>query len=49
MVDGRTFCVNSTGEAKDVAIDGAMTGVLSGKRWSGRLRLESFGVGLLEK
>ena len=41
-------CV-ATGEPKDIAIDGTMTGVLSGKRWAGNLRLESFGVDLLEK
>ena len=41
-------CV-ATGEPKDIAIDGTMTGVLSGKRWTGNLRLESFGVDLLEK
>jgi hypothetical protein len=27
---------------------GSVTGVLSGKRWTGKLRLESFGVDLLE-
>lgn len=32
-----------------LAIAGTMTGVLSGKRWTGKLRLESFGVDLLEK
>ena len=35
-------------EPKDVAIDGTMTGVLSGKRWTGELGLQSFGVDLLE-
>lgn len=48
-VEGRVLYVNTTGEPKDVAIDGTMTGVLSGKRWTGKLRLESFGVDLLEK
>lgn len=28
---------------------GSMTGVISGKRWAGKLGLESFGVDLLEK
>jgi beta-galactosidase len=32
-----------------VTIEGAMHGVLSGKRWSGTLRLEPLGVDLLEK
>lgn len=49
VVEGRVLYVNATGEPKDVAIDGTMTGVLSGKRWTGKLRLESFGVDLLEK
>jgi beta-galactosidase len=48
-VDGRTLYVNTTGEARDVAIDGAMTGVLGGKQWSGTLRLEPLGVELLAK
>ena len=48
-VQGRTLYVNTTGAAQDVAIDGAMTGVLSGRRWSGTLRLEPMGVDLLEK
>jgi beta-galactosidase len=48
VVDGRTLYVNTTGEAKDVAIDGAMNGVLTGKRWNGMLRLEPLGVDLLE-
>jgi beta-galactosidase len=34
---------------KEVAIDGAMQGVLSGKRWTGTLRLEPLGVDLLAK
>lgn len=49
VVEGRVLYVNATGEPKDIAIDGTMTGVLSGKRWTGNLRLESFGVDLLEK
>jgi len=48
-VEGRTLYVNTTGEAKDVAIGGAMTGVLGGKQWSGTLRLEPLGVELLAK
>jgi len=38
-----------SGDVKEIAIDGAMTGVLSGKRWTGTLRLEPLGVDLLEK
>ena len=48
-VEGRTLYVNTTGDVKEVAIDGAMTGVLSGKRWTGTLRLEPLGVDLLAK
>jgi beta-galactosidase len=48
-VQGRTLYVNTTGDAKDVAIDGAMTGVLSGQHWSGTLHLAPLGVDLLEK
>lgn len=48
-VDGRVLYVNTTGEAREVAIDGTMHGVLSGKRWSGTLRLGPLGVDLLEK
>ena len=36
-------------ETGDVPIEGTMTGVLSGKRWSGALRLEPLGVDLLER
>lgn len=49
VVDGRVLYVNTTGDAKDVAIDGAMKGVLSGKRCDGTLRLEPLGVELLER
>jgi beta-galactosidase len=49
VVDGRTLYVNTTGESKDVAIDGVMNGVLTGKRWSGVLHLDPMGVDLVEK
>jgi beta-galactosidase len=49
VVEGRALYVNTTGETRDVAIDGAMSGLLTGKRWSGTLRLEPLGVDLLEK
>jgi beta-galactosidase len=48
-VDGRALYVNATGEPRDVPIDGTLSGVLSGKRWTGTLRLAPFGVDLLEK
>jgi beta-galactosidase len=48
-VDGRVLYVNTTGEGREVTIEGAMRGVLSGKQWSGTLRLEPLGVELLEK
>ena len=49
VVEGRVLYVNTTTEPKDVTIDGARTGVLSRKRWSGTLHLEPYGVDLLEK
>jgi beta-galactosidase len=49
IVEGRALYVNTTGEIKDVAIDGALSGLLTGKRWSDTLRLEPLGVDLLEK
>jgi beta-galactosidase len=49
VVDGRVFYVNTTGQPADVAIDGTMSGVLSGKRWTGTLRLEPLGADLLQK
>ncbi|GAB3094241.1 beta-galactosidase [Lysobacter terrae] len=48
-VDGRVLYVNTAEEGRDVAIDGVMRGMLSGKRWTGTLRLEPLGVDLLEK
>ena len=48
-VEGRVLYVNTTGETKDVTIDGTMSGVLSGKRWTGTLRLAPLGADLLEK
>jgi beta-galactosidase len=49
VVEGSVLYVNTTGEAKDVAIGSSMAGVLSGRHWSGSLHLESFGVDLLQK
>jgi len=48
-VEGRVLYVNTTADAREVPIDGAMTGVLSGKKWSGTLRLDPWGADLLEK
>jgi len=48
-VDGRTLYVNTTGDTKDIAIDGTMSGVLSGKQWTGKLKLEPLGVELLSR
>jgi beta-galactosidase len=48
-VNGRVLYVNTTNEPKDVPIEGTMSGVLTGKRWAGTLRLEPFGVDLLQK
>lgn len=47
-VEGRVFYVNTTGEPKEVPIRGTMSGLLSGKRWAGTLRLPPLGVDLLE-
>ena len=48
-VEGRVLYVNTTGEARDIAIAGAKSGVLSGKQWQGSLHLEPLGVELLDK
>jgi beta-galactosidase len=47
-VQGRLYVVNTTGEPKDVGIEGSMTGLLSGKHWTGSVRLEPLGAELLE-
>lgn len=47
-VEGRVLYVNTTGEPRDVAIEGAKSGVLSGQRWVGTLKLPPFGVDLLQ-
>lgn len=48
-VDGRVLYVNTNNASVDVAIDGVMHGVLSGKRFDGTLRLEARGADLLER
>ena len=47
-VDGRTLYVNSTTTPKLIKIKGTKKGVLSGKRSTGTLRLEGYGVELLQ-
>jgi beta-galactosidase len=41
--------VNTSSEARDVEIDGAMRGVLTGRTWEGKLHLAPLGVDLLQK
>jgi beta-galactosidase len=48
-VDGRTLYVNTTTQPQDVKFDGAATGVLGGRTWTGTLRLEPYGAELLRK
>jgi beta-galactosidase len=48
VVDGRTLYVNSTTEPKSIQINGTRTGVLSGRRYTGTLRLAGYGVELLQ-
>jgi beta-galactosidase len=48
-VQGRTLYVNTTAKPLEVKLDGAGTGVLSGKSWSSTLQLEPFGAELLQK
>lgn len=48
-VEGGVLHVNATDEPRAAAMDSTMTNVLSRKRWSGSLHLESFDVDLLEK
>ncbi|WP_457447824.1 beta-galactosidase [Roseateles sp. P5_E4] len=49
VVQGRNYYVNTTGEAKDVAIDGTAKGLISGRSWTGTLTLPAQGADLLEK
>jgi len=48
VVAGRVLYVNTTAVAKDVTIEGPMTGILSGERWSHTLHLPPFGVDLVQ-
>jgi beta-galactosidase len=49
VVDGRTLYVNTTTQSRDVTLAEPMTGLLSGKHWSGVLHLAPYGVDLLQK
>ena len=49
VIEGRTLYVNSTGEPKEIPIEGTMTGLLSGKKWSGTLKLDPLDAELLAK
>ncbi len=48
-VDGRILYVNTTAEPRELALPGAMKGLLTGRVWTGALRLDPWGVDLLEK
>ena len=48
VVDGRTLYVNTTGEEKNVPIDGDKHGVVSGESYSGAIRLRPYAADLLE-
>lgn len=48
VVDGRTLYVNTTTSPKIVKIAGSRIGVLSGRRFTGTLPLEGYGVELLQ-
>jgi beta-galactosidase len=48
VVEGRTLYVNTTGEAVEIPIPEPKDGVISGKRHGDALRLEPYGVDLLE-
>jgi beta-galactosidase len=49
VIEGRVLYVNTTADTKDVTIDGTMSGMLTGKRWTSTLRLEPLAADLLEK
>jgi beta-galactosidase len=48
VVEGRTLYVNTTTETKSIRFEGTKSGVLSGRRYSGSLQLEPYGVELLQ-
>jgi beta-galactosidase len=47
-VAGRTLYVNTTDKSVDIPIVGSREGVITGKRYSGVLRLEPYAVDLLQ-
>jgi beta-galactosidase len=47
-VEGRTLYVNTTTEARDIALQGTNTGVITGRSYSGTLHLEPYGVELVQ-
>jgi beta-galactosidase len=47
-VEGRTLYVNTTDAPIEVPLAGARRGRISGKRWTGPLRLDAYGVDLVE-
>jgi beta-galactosidase len=49
VAEGGTLYVNSTGEKKDIPINGTRRGLLSGAKWSGSLTLDPMGAEFLEK
>jgi beta-galactosidase len=49
IVEGRTLYVNTTTDNRDIPLNGAKTGLLSGKSWSGTLHLAPYGVELIER
>ena len=48
VVDGRTLYVNTTAEEKTVPISGTKRGIISGKSYSGTIRLRSYAADLFE-
>jgi beta-galactosidase len=48
VVDGRTLYVNTTTEAKTIAIPARATGLITGTTWDGTLRLGPYGVDLVQ-
>lgn len=48
VVDGRTLYVNTNRKPIEVEIEGQKQGLLTGKKWSGKLQLGANGVDLIE-
>lgn len=47
-MQGRSYYVNTTGEAKDVTIAGTRKGLITGQTWTGTLKLAPMGAELLD-